>query len=335
MSAVQRAVPLVALADLVAGQEADCFALLSRREELQTKDGKPYFRVTFRDARREIAFPIWSDSAWAIACRDTWTVGGCYKLRVVLRETNFGPQLEIRKIREAGPDDAADGFDPAMFLPRSRFDSVQMFDELAGLARDRIAEPELRQLVLDVLEQNREQLLRWPAARRNHHAFAGGFLEHVLNVTRHATWLAEQYDRLYPDLEPRLNVGLVTAGAIVHDLGKLRELELLPDGTQYTAAGNLIGHILQGRDMLREAAAGRAIDPELLLRLEHVIVAHQRLPEWGSPKPPMTPEAMIVHYADDLDAKYQMLYRALADESGTGPITSSRNPMNQPFYRGG
>ena len=77
------------------------------------------------------------------------------------------------------------------------------------------------------------------------------------------------------------------------------------------------------------------IDPEKLLRLEHVIVAHQRLPEWGAPKPPMTPEALIVHYADDLDAKLNMMVLALADEKGDGPVTSRRNPMAQAFYRGG
>ena len=76
--------------------------------------------------------------------------------------------------------------------------------------------------------------------------------------------------------------------------------------------------MLQGRDIVREMAAGREIDPEKLLRLEHVIVAHQRLPEWGAPKPPMTPEALIVHYADDLDAKLNMMVLALADEKGDG-----------------
>ena len=73
--------------------------------------------------------------------------------------------------------------------------------------------------------------------------------------------------------------------------------------------------MLQGRDIVREAAAGREIDPEMLLRLEHVIVSHQRLPEWGAPKPPMTPEALIVHYADDLDAKMQMIVCTLKEDT--------------------
>jgi 3'-5' exoribonuclease len=70
------------------------------------------------------------------------------------------------------------------------------------------------------------------------------------------------------------------------------------------------------------------------LRLEHLILAHQRLPEWGSPKPPMTPEALIVHYADDLDAKYNIVYGILRDDSGSGPVTSDKNLLRQKFYRG-
>ena len=105
-------------------------------------------------------------------------------------------------------------------------------------------------------------------------------------------------------------------------------------GADYTAEGCLIGHVLQGRDIVREAAAGRKIDPETLLRLEHVIVSHQRLPEWGAPKPPMTPEALIVHYADDLDAKLHMMVCALKDDTSDGPVTTKRNVLMQQVYRG-
>ena len=91
--------PVVPLSELAEGQEADFFALLSEKQELTTRDGKPYFRVSFRDARREVGFPIWSDSPLAAACRNEWAVGEFYKLRAMLRQTNYGPQLEIRKIR--------------------------------------------------------------------------------------------------------------------------------------------------------------------------------------------------------------------------------------------
>jgi 3'-5' exoribonuclease len=209
-----------------------------------------------------------------------------------------------------------------------------MFAELLEIARQRLADRALCDLVVDLLETHRETLLVLPAATHNHHAFTGGWLEHVLSVTRSCVYLADKYDQYYPEMKPRLNKELVVAGAILHDIGKLREIQQQPQGAEYTPAGNLIGHILQGRDIVREAAAGRAIDPELLLRLEHIIVSHQRLPEWGSPKPPMTPEALLVHYADDLDAKYQMMAAILRDDTNPGPVTSKKNVLFQKVYRG-
>jgi 3'-5' exoribonuclease len=329
------AVLTLPLCELSEGQEADFFALLSEKQELTTRDGKPYFRVTFRDARREVNFPIWNDSAHAASCKSDWSPGQFYKLRAVLRQTNYGPQLEIKKIRPVDEGDQRDGFDPAMCQPVSRFDPVEMFAELMNIVESRIENGPLRELVADILEQNREVLLTWPAAKKNHHAFASGFLEHVLNVTRSTCQLAERYCTLYDDMEPPICGDVAVAGAVLHDIGKLRELTTTPAGAEYSAAGYLIGHVLQGRDIVREAAAGRDIDPELLLRLEHVIVSHQRLPEWGAPKPPMTPEALIVHYADDLDAKMYMLVLTLKEDTSDGPLTLKRNPMAQQFYRGG
>lgn len=327
--------PIVALSEMSNGQEADVFVLLTAREQLTTRDGKPYFKVTFRDHAREVSFPIWGDSAWAVDCKEKWQPGKFYKLRGVFRETNYGPQLDIRRIRETTDADAADGFTPTMCQPQSRFDACGMFAELVEIAREKIEDASLRALVLDILEANHEQLLTLPAATHNHHAFVAGWLEHVLSVTRTCVFLADKYDDYYPQMQPRLNKGLVVAGGILHDIGKLREIEECTTGAEYTAAGNLIGHILQGRDIVREAAVGRNLDPELMLRLEHIIVAHQRLPEWGSPKPPMTPEAMLVHYADDIDAKYHIMVQVLREDNGDGPVTSKKNPLGQAVYRGG
>ncbi len=188
--------PIVALAEMSPGQEADLFLLMSAKEELKTKTGKPYFRVSFRDATREVSFPIWGDSPWAIDCRDAWTPGTFYKLRAVYSETSFGPQLEIRKIRETVEADADDGFDPTLCLPRSRFDPQEMFDELLEIARQRIDDPALGRLVESMLNENRDALLAHPAARRNHHAYVGGLLEHTLSVTRTCVFSGRQICRL-------------------------------------------------------------------------------------------------------------------------------------------
>ena len=330
---------VVTLCEMVHGQESDLFALLTVKELLSTRDGKPYHRVGFRDARREVSFPIWQDSPWAEDCKQSWTPGVCYKLRAMYRETTYGPQLEIRKIRPVSEADRVDGYDPQMFLPQSRFNPTEMMGELLQLVESKVPDAGLKRLTQSILNDHRERLLTLPAATRNHHAYVGGWLEHVLSVTRTAVYLAEKYDDYYPDLKPRLNRSLVIAGAVLHDIGKLCELEWQPEGAALTASGALIGHILQGRDLVREtatrqAAAGQPFDADLLLRLEHIVVSHQRLPEWGSPKPPMTPEALLVHYADDLDAKYQMYYGILRDDSSAGPITSAKNVLGQRLYRG-
>jgi 3'-5' exoribonuclease len=329
-----RAVTVVSLDEIAPGQEADMFVLLTAKEELTAKNGKPYFKVTFRGRNREVNFPIWDNSPWAAECRAQWTPGVFYKVRAVYRETNFGPQLEIRKIREVVEADAADGFDPGACQAHSRFDPQAMFGELMAIVRERIDQAALRRLVESILAKYREELLVYPAARHNHHAFVGGLLEHTLSVTRTAMFLADKYADYYPDMQPPLNKGLVVAGAILHDIGKLREYDCRPEGAGYSAEGALIGHMLLGRDILREDPAAASLDADTLLRLEHVIVAHQRLPEWGSPKPPMTPESLLVHYADDIDAKFHMMAAVLKNDANPGPITSKKNVLMQHVYRG-
>ncbi|MGO9114505.1 MAG: 3'-5' exoribonuclease YhaM family protein [Thermoguttaceae bacterium] len=326
--------PILALSTMLPGQEADIFVLMTSKEQLTTREGKPYYRVAFRDGGREVIFPIWDNSPWAVDCRDKWTPGTFYKVRAVYRETNYGPQIDIRKIREVCDADAADGFDPAICQPKSRYEPQRMFEEMLVIVRERIADTALRALAEKILQDNRDELLRIPAARHNHHAFVAGWLEHTLSVTRTVIYLADKYAEYYDELEPPLDKSMAVTGAILHDIGKLRELEQRPDGTSYTASGALIGHLLQGRDIVRETALTCPLPPDTLLRLEHLIIAHQRLPEWGSPKPPMTPEALLVHYADDIDAKFHMMAEVLRNDTSDGPVTSKKNPLAQQVYRG-
>ena len=326
--------PILALSAMLPGQEADMFVLMTSKEQLTTREGKPYYRVGFRDGGREVAFSIWDNSPWAAECRDTWAPGSFYKVRAVYRETNYGPQLDIRKIRAVCEADAADGFNPTACQARSRYEPQRMFEEMLVVVREKITDTALRTLVEKVLIDNRDGLLRIPAARHNHHAFVAGWLEHTLSVTRTVIYLADKYAEYYDDLEPPLDKAMAVAGAILHDVGKLRELDERPEGTVYTASGALIGHLLQGRDIVREAAAVCPLPPDTLLRLEHLIIAHQRLPEWGSPKPPMTPEALLVHYADDIDAKFHMMAEVLRNDTSDGPVTSKKNPLAQQVYRG-
>lgn len=327
------------LCDLKNNQEADFFAQISTKESHTTRDGKPYVRVGFRDAQREVQFPVWADSTWYEPCRTSWNVGEFYKLRAAYRETSYGPQLEIRRIRPATDDDAAEGFDRWMLLPRSRRDADAMYAELCALIHERIADPGVQRFVLGILERHRAEVLRWPASLRHHHAFLGGFLEHALSVAKTADFLATKYRERYPDLSPPLDADLVVAGAVLHDIGKLRELDQSPSGAARSISGNLLGHVILGRDMLREAAAEPEIAgqlaPEKRLRLEHILVSHERQADWGGVRPVMTPEALLVQAADDLDARFDMLQAALSGDGTQGPFTSSKNPLQTELFRGG
>ncbi len=327
---------IVRLRDLQPGQLADCFALLASKERGTARDGKPYFRVTFCDAERSVTAMIWSDSEWFTACQQDWQTNRYYKLRCQLKQTPYGPQIDIAKIRDVTSEDYDAGFNPADMTPSTRFDPDDMFAELVRLAEEHIAEEPLRRLVTTVLQQHAEQIKTAAAAARYHHAFRGGYLEHTLSVTRTAVYLADKYAAYYPDLEPALSKSLVVAGAILHDIGKLQELDTQPLGADYTAKGRLIGHIMLGRDLVREVARSiPELDEETQLRLEHIIVSHQNLPEWGSPIPPRTPEALLVYFADDLDAKFHemamALYRARGEDE---EFTNRDNPLHRRIFRG-
>ena len=327
---------IVKLSDFEAGQTGDCFALLTAKDQSSTRDGKPFYRVSFRDAARTATAMVWSDSAWFADCEERWPVGGFYKLRCKYSETQYGPQIDIDRIREVQESDAADGFDPAGFYRSTRFDVDAMFHELRETAEEQIGDVPLRRLVTELLDEHREAICRIPAASKFHHAFIGGYLEHVLSVTRTVSYLADKYAEYYPRMRPPLSKSVAIAGAILHDIGKLIELDYQPHGSGYTAEGKLIGHILLGRDIVRDKAATiDDMDAEILLRLEHLIVAHQNLPEWGSPVAPHTPEALLVYYADDIDAKFHMMAHSLMEEPQDDEQFTPRNgALRREIFRG-
>ncbi len=328
--------PLRKLGELDPGDFADFFALLAARDAGTTRDGKPYYRLAFRDAARSATAMIWHDSEWYADCDSAWKPGDFFKIRGRYIENKFGSQIELEQLRGVTGDDAKAGFDPGEFFAASRFNPQQMFDELVALAEQHILDVPLRTLAIGILRTHRDVLLLLPGATRNHHAFRGGFLEHVLSVTRTAVYLVDKYREAYPQLDPPLSKNLVVAGAILHDIGKVRELDPDHTGAHYTPEGRLVGHILLGRDIVRDGAREvEGIDPEMLLRLEHIIVAHQNLPEWGSPVSPHTPEALLVHYADDIDAKFEMMVGALGEKPLAGdPFSSKNNPLRRRIFRG-
>jgi len=308
----------------------DAFAQVARLEKRTTRKGDPFWVVELRDVTGSVTSNVWHNSPVFSAVEDL-VPGDIVKLRAVASvDERYGRQLEIRKVRTINPEDEGTGFDPALVVVSSRFDRPQLLDELQEYARN-IARPLLSRLVLDVLSEYEEALLVHPAAARLHHPFLGGLVEHTWSVTKTCVFLAEKYSDYYGNIDS----DLVTAGAILHDIGKLRELTAHHGTASYSVEGRLLGHMLLGRDIVREhAGAIEDFPQDVLLALEHIIIAHQGRLEWGSPIEPLSPECLIVHYADDLDAKLNMMMCAIEEDTTDGPFTPYNGKLKRRVFKG-
>jgi 3'-5' exoribonuclease len=328
--------PLVRLGDLTPGQSADFFALLAERTRGATREGKPFYTCRFRDLRRAVTFMAWADGGWFDACDRDWREGRFYKIRATYGEhERYGFQIDLHNIRLVTETDKADGFDPADFVEHSRFGADAMWAELNALAEGHIADLALRRLVITLLDRHSEPLRRLPATPRHFFPFRGGLLEHILSVTHTCLHIADKYAVHYPDMRPPLNRDLIVAGALLHDIGRVLELDEDPVAPQPTVAGQLMGHLLLGRDMVRDAAREQGdVDPELVRLLEHIIITHLSLPEWGSPRLPLVPECLIIHHADDLDAKLEMFLRCRNRDQEPGPFTARDPILGRRLYKG-
>lgn len=329
--------PVAKLHELTPGPTAaDFFALLVEKKKGTTRDGKPFYTCRFRDSRRTVGCVVWADAANFDECDTNWHAGTIYKVRGVFTEhEKYGPQIEVVRLRETTAADKGDGLTEAEFVERSRFDSDAMFAELQKLVHDEVRDGPLKALVGGLLDAHADALKKLPATARHFYPFPGGWLEHVLNVTRNCLWLADRYAERFPDLKP-FNRDLVLAGAVLHDIGRVAEYTLTAPALppEPTVAGHLFGHVLLSRDLVRDAARGvDELNPELLLLLEHVILSHLTRPEWGSPRLPMIPEVLILHHADDVDAKFEMYARHLTKDVGEGPVTEKDAILNKPLLK--
>jgi 3'-5' exoribonuclease len=214
------------------------------------------------------------------------------------------------------------------FLPHTDQDVGKLLERLRAILM-KLGNPHLRALVECFLMDDDfvRRFCQAPAGVRNHHAYVGGLLEHVVT-------LLDAADRLLP-LYPELDRDLLLMGVFLHDIGKVRELSY-DRAFSYTDEGQLIGHLIIGVEMLNEKAArvpdltSEPFPSELLLRLKHMILSHHGTYEFGSPKLPMTPEAIALHHLDNLDAKVHSFTRDIREDRNQ---TSSWTPFNQSLQR--
>ena len=328
---------IVRLSELEDGQDAECFAALVKKDNGTDKHGNPYIKCHFRDRAGVLVAPLWSSHPCLEAARN-WPIGEGYRLLArAKRDARYGLQLELSNARLATPEDVADGYNFFDLVESSKYSPDSRFDRILGFIDQQVSCPQIRRLLLAILQENAELFKKMPAATSMHHGFNGGLIEHVWSVTRVSILLVKHYAAYYNHLNPPLNPDVVVAAAILHDIGKLRELAYHPVEAKYTKHGTLIGHIVLGRDMIRDKAREMGDFPEeTLLLLEHAVLAHHGQMQYGAPKEPSTIEAMIVHYADEIDAKINAVAAERtrcdgAEGEFTGKVYAVGNRM---FYKG-
>lgn len=184
--------------------------------------------------------------------------------------------------------------------------------------------PTIQRIVRAFIKKYQEELLIYPAASKNHHAYTSGLLHHIVSMLQ----LGKQIKVLYP----QLNKDLLYAGIILHDLGKIQELSGVVT-TTYTTEGKLLGHIPIMVEEIGEIARELKVEGEEILILKHLVLSHHGKAEWGSPTPPLVQEAEMLHFIDLIDAKMNILDRAL-NQIQPGEFTDRLFPMeNRSFYK--
>ncbi|MGF1581663.1 MAG: 3'-5' exoribonuclease YhaM family protein [Gemmataceae bacterium] len=319
---------IVRLHEMTSGQHGDFFVLMEERSRGLTRDGKPFYTCRFRDAERTVTFMVWSDSHWFQEAEAEWRENQFYKIRGFYNEhKTYGPQIDVQNIRPVNEDDVADGFNPRDFVEASRFDPSEMFADLRQIAEEQITNEGLQNLVMTILDRHADAIKTMPATDRRHYPFHGGLLEHTLSVTRNCLVLVDRYTKLYPELQPPLNADLVVAAAILHDIGRVQEFDDNVVTFDRTVPGRMLGHLYLGRDLIRDTARELGdIDPGLLQLLEHLIITHLSFNESNFSRLATIPESLILHHADELDAKMEMYVRCLTRDHEDGPFTA-RDPM--------
>ena len=234
-------------------------------------------------------------------------------------------ELLVDNIRRVDPSrDAALGFSETSCVPSAPRSDDEMWRALAHLVES-VENSFIRTLLARILDTHEDGLRRWPAAQTVHHAYRSGLLEHILKVADVATVLASAYDA---------DRDLVIAGAILHDIGKLQELDY-DVVTRYSRDGNLVGHIVLGVVLVRTEASGIGGFPDLLrAQIEHLIVSHHGSKEFGSPVEPRTVEGFILAAADDLDAKIHQVRRHVAEDQGDDEFTGFHPRLKRSLFKG-
>ncbi|HTV06091.1 MAG TPA: HD domain-containing protein [Acidobacteriaceae bacterium] len=299
-------------------QSVTGFFAVTSRQTRSKKDGSRYFALTLADRSGQIDARMWETSD-----AGEFAAGDIVKLRGQVSRYQDKLQITVDRIRRAEPAE----FNLGDFVPKTECDVDELWAELKTYVES-FTDPHLKALLQAFLEDPEiaAALREAPAAKTLHHAWIGGLLEHIVSLLGICDLTAKHYG---------VHRDLLLTGAVLHDIGKLHELRW---GTSfdYTLQGQLLGHITIGVGMAeRKMDAIEGFPPELRLLVSHLILSHHGKYEFGSPKLPMIPEAVLLHYLDDMDAKMQTMRaefaRNVAAGRGADEVTDWVRSMERPL----
>jgi 3'-5' exoribonuclease len=308
------------ISDIRAGDRVDDIFVLSEKILSQKKDGNNFLNITLSDKTGTIKGVVW-DNVDQIAAGIT--SGDFAHVNGSVSEYRGTLQVVI-KIMEPFPSDR---IDPSDFLPQTSRDIEGMFERLVK-RMDSITTDYLKALI-DAFFKDKEFVNKFktaPAAKKMHHAYIGGLLEHTLSMTSLADKIAGHYSGINRDL--------LLSGAILHDIGKVDEFEY-QFKIDYSDKGRLLNHIVIGLKMVDEKLSEIKYFPEdQVLLLKHLIVSHHGTREFGSPEPPKTIEAVLLNYIDEIDSKVNAIRDFIAAEDPDETWTSYHRLLERHFYKG-
>jgi 3'-5' exoribonuclease len=293
------------LANFDESKSFDAFFLLLQKQSRSTKTNKPYLCLTLCDKTGTLEGRVWDPGDPRIS-KDVGR-GDVVKVRGSVSRFDDRLQIKVEQMRRAMTGE----IDKSDLMPATTCNVDELWNELMGFVES-FTQPDLKRLLIALLTdpQLAQAYREAPAARQLHHAWLGGLLEHVVSLLKLADRVAPHYPMLHRDL--------LLTGVILHDIGKVRELSW-DIGFDYTVEGELLGHIQMGIALVEKTIDGLPDFPDRLKTLVlHMILAHHGKLEFGSPKLPMIPEALVLHFLDDLDAKMQAMSREFEKSAKEG-----------------
>lgn len=262
---------------------------------------KQYLDLMLGDKTGEISGKKWDVSDEELPKLSEIHQGDVIKVRAAVTEWNGMKQFRVLRIRKSVPDDNLQIDDFVKAAPEKPEDMYRFIMDKA----EQLEDADLKTLCVQIMEENKEKLMYYPAAQKNHHAELAGLLYHIKRMLINGEGMCQVYTNLNKDL--------VLAGVILHDMEKLNEIESneLGISSGYSVEGMLLGHIMQGVRDLDKKMEDLHFPREKAIMIEHMILSHHYEPEFGSPKKPLFPEAEILHYLDIIDARMYDMQDAL------------------------